>query len=620
MDYIVFVAVAPVAVCLLILAVHTVWPYRRKLISRALLGYLIAVTCFLLGNMLELFSKSENASIFWVQIAHVFYPLIAITWFIFALAYAGFEHLVASRKPYLLFILPAISVLLVFTHPFHTFFWQELHFFYGGPFLTVRGSYGPWFWISGVYVYILLVSGAVLIIGSWGGGKALYRNQSSAVVLGSLIPIALNLVYTFEFLPWLRKDFTPIGFALSGFAFFIGIHRFGLLRITPIAHRLVLRDIASGVLVIDLDDNIIDCNEATELILQVNHSLIIGTPWHENREIRQFLEGVPLRERYNFETSLLQRDGTELSLEVWICPIQEQTGKTVGTIVTIHDITERVRLSEQWRTALLELEERNERVQDLQLTLMRQDKLATMGQLTAGMLHDLNNPLTFLQSGFLALDRYLSEVLPLVPPGAMAEEERTEIEEERQIISRDFEQGFSRIRESLQSLLRLSRPLPDQEPEESDLNELIEATLELAAPALRGKLDVHKEYDRPLPGILCFPGEISNVILNLLLNALHAVEEVYRAGGSYPGTLRIHTSTTDQGMVRCSFRDSGPGIAENLREKVFEPFFTTKETGKGTGLGLSIARDVVTRRHGGALYITPGPITTFVMELPRAAL
>lgn len=614
MDYLVFVLLTPLALFVIFLPVRAVWSYRAKPITLALLLYLFATAGFFLGNTLEILAPTAFGTLFWVAVNHMLFLVIASTWVLFALGYVGFEHLILSRKRYFLAIMPAVTLSIILSNAHHGLFWVDFNFFQVGRFLTARGSYGPWFWINGVYVYVLLVSGVAIIATGLGVSKPIYSRQSGVVMLGSILPIVLNLSYVFQLFPSLNKDFTAVGFTMSGLAFYIGVHRYGLIRVTPISQRLVLEDIHSGVLVMEPGGHLTECNGAAETIVGQPHTELIGRHWSSVAEIDALLRGVNLGEKTSFETSRGEGLGTAF-FEVWISPIRQRTGRFAGTVVTIHDVTERTRLIENRKIALVELEERTQRMNQLQLTLLHQEKLAAVGQLSAGVAHDLNNPLTFMRSGFSTLEREFRRLLPQVPSDRISPEERSELEKELDAVASDFDNGFQRIRELLHSLMRLTHPDDVNEFENAAVNEILESTLDLVAPALKGKAQVRRNLDPDLPEICCLRGPLSSVFLNLVLNGLHSIETEYERGSPYPGEIVVSTERTDFG-VRCSIQDSGPGVAPNMQEKIFEPFVTTKASGKGTGLGLSISRDIIVNRHAGRLYVDSGAPNTFVIELP----
>jgi len=612
MEYIVFLLLAPISAAILLLAITAVWPYRQKMLSKALLAYLVAVALLLVSNVLELLSVSATATLFWAEVGHIFYALLPVAWLFFALAFTGFERFLVSPRRFLFLVLPLATVALVFTNPLHHLFWSQISFTRAHAFTTVETQYGPWFWIYGVYNYALLVIGAAAILSERTGYRGLYRKQSILVTLGALLPLAVNLIYVFRVFPSVSKDFTPIAFAVAGIVFYIGVHRFGLLRITPVAAHLVLEDVESGVFVLDLDGNILECNHAAEGILQIDRNSAVGTPWLSHHMIETLLEGVSRTERTVFETSLQEGEKVRF-FDISVRPVKNATGRHAGTVFTVTDTSERVRLLESQKKMLAALEERNRNVDELQLQLLHQEKLAAIGEIAAGVAHEINNPLTFLKSSVTLLQEEIEHLLSLLPEEQI-QSETERVKRELESVSVHIEDGFKRVANVLHSLLRFSRPEYGQAAGKSDLNEIVRTTLHVAQPALRERIAVETSFG-PLPPVTCHAGEISQAILNIILNAIHALEDQKQKEHGFSGVIRI-TTTAGTGAVICEISDNGSGIPDAIRERVFEPFFSTKPEGQGTGLGLSIARNIVEGRHGGRLSVKPGKESCFVMELP----
>jgi signal transduction histidine kinase len=150
-----------------------------------------------------------------------------------------------------------------------------------------------------------------------------------------------------------------------------------------------------------------------------------------------------------------------------------------------------------------------------------------------------------------------------------------------------------------------------------DINRAIESTITVARNEWKYVAEVVTEFDSGLPFVLCLPGEFNQVILNILINAVHAITGVVREGGKEKGTITV-TTRRDGAWAEIRIRDTGTGIPEKVRNRVFDPFFTTKEVGKGTGQGLAIAHNVICEKHGGTITFETetGKGTTFIIRLP----
>ncbi len=263
-----------------------------------------------------------------------------------------------------------------------------------------------------------------------------------------------------------------------------------------------------------------------------------------------------------------------------------------------------------------ELEQKNQaltaayrELQTAQAQLVQSAKLASLGELVAGVAHEINNPLAFVVS-HLATVRRSADKIDRPLRGALSVEDATTWQRAIDRLA-EMQAGLARIRELVLKLRTFSR-LDEGERKTVSIRECIESLLTILAHRLRDRIEVEAEYGEP-DLIECYPSLLTQAIMNLVANAIDAIE------GS--GKISIVTGV-DAGMYRIAVTDTGVGIPEQLRERVLDPFFTTKPVGKGTGLGLSIT-DSIVRKHGGTLELCSGPsggtVATFriPMETPE---
>ena len=270
-----------------------------------------------------------------------------------------------------------------------------------------------------------------------------------------------------------------------------------------------------------------------------------------------------------------------------------------------------------------ELERSFRQLQENQGRLIQSEKMAGMGQLVAGVAHEINNPLAYVTNNIAVLNRDVRQVVALmasyraylgaaVPPEIRAVEAEIDLDYTLANVERLFRstrQGLQRVGEIVAGLRDFSR-LDEAEFKQVDPNEPVRMTVEMIRYQVRQKeiqLDVEIE---PLPTVWCNPGRLNQVLLNLLVNAIQAVD---------PGaTIAVRTRhLPDSGEFQYEVADTGPGIPEAIRDKIFDPFFTTKPQGVGTGLGLWIAYSIVQEHHGRLQLSTEtGRGTTFTVTLP----
>jgi signal transduction histidine kinase len=278
------------------------------------------------------------------------------------------------------------------------------------------------------------------------------------------------------------------------------------------------------------------------------------------------------------------------------------------------------------------------RQKQMEMELNQAQKLEAVGRLAAGIAHEINTPtqyvgdnLEFLQIAYgslLDLARTLPSVIDAGREGPIPVQllsqtqnlvENTNIEYLAEQVPRAIEQsleGIGRIATIVQAMKEFSHP-GVAEKTTVDLNQCIRSTATVSRNEWKYVADLDLDLDDALPQVLCLPGDFNQAILNMIVNAAHAIGDVVGDGVEHKGKITV--STRQEGawaVVRIA--DTGSGIPEEIRERIFDPFFTTKEVGRGTGQGLAIARNVIVDKHGGTLAVESevGKGTTFIIRLP----
>lgn len=305
-------------------------------------------------------------------------------------------------------------------------------------------------------------------------------------------------------------------------------------------------------------------------------------------------------------------------------------------IARIKNVMKEIELMNKLAVKLSEVEknhkkilESNKKLKITQAQLVQREQMAGIGQLAAGVAHELNNPLGFVVSNFTILKDYTNVLLELLTKyektsdflddevinaiNAYKKEKDFEfiIEDIYELLS-DTKSGLDRAKEIVKSLRSFSRIDTLKEYSEYDVNEGIRETLIIAKNEYKYIAKINLNLV-DIPTIMAFSGEINQVILNVIMNAVHAIKDTNQDNGE----IGIQTSHID-GKVIIEISDNGTGIEEETIKKIFNPFFTTKEVGEGTGLGLSICYDIVVNKHEGEMNVESslGEGTKFIIELP----
>jgi signal transduction histidine kinase len=253
------------------------------------------------------------------------------------------------------------------------------------------------------------------------------------------------------------------------------------------------------------------------------------------------------------------------------------------------------------------VESRTQELRETQNQLMQSEKMSALGQLVAGVAHELNNPIGFVHANLLLLDEFMDKLVAAQAQGR----DTGKLEESiHSLLSRSRE-GTERVKEIVQDLRTFSR-MDQAELQVANLHEELDRTLALMQPRLKNKIKVERHYG-DVPSVRCYPGQLNQVFLNLLMNACDVLDPLDG------GTITITTERSELG-VRVQIKDDGPGIPPDVQSRIFDPFFTTKDVGKGTGLGLSLSHGII-ERHGGRflVYSEPGDGAAFVIDLPLDA-
>ncbi|MEM8637852.1 MAG: PAS domain S-box protein [Cyanobacteria bacterium P01_G01_bin.54] len=345
------------------------------------------------------------------------------------------------------------------------------------------------------------------------------------------------------------------------------------------------------------------------------------------------------RTNYILEKRCLRKDGNPLWVRVHRTAVRDRHGRTRYLIGVIQDISLAKTTESELRNQAVTLKHT---VQELRLTqdqLVQTEQLSSLGQLVAGVAHEINNPVNFIYGNLSHASDYVHDLMGLVQlyqkhhpcphEDITAEQEAIDLEflvEDLPQIFTSMQIGADRIKEIVASLRHFSRR--DEATMKSvDLREGIESTLMILHNRLKPRAEspgikLIKKYEAELPKVTCYAGQLNQVFMNLLGNAIDALEErdrdrTYAEIEAAPSTITITTSLAEQ-QVTISVHDNGPGIPAQIQTQLFEPFFTTKPVGKGTGLGLAISYQIIVEKHQGQLLCDSSPEagTTFKVIIP----
>ncbi|MEA5507149.1 PAS domain S-box protein [Halotia wernerae UHCC 0503] len=332
------------------------------------------------------------------------------------------------------------------------------------------------------------------------------------------------------------------------------------------------------------------------------------------------------------ETALLGADNQEIPLSQLIIAHKSADGEVEYLSTIARDISELKAVEEALQQKAQDLEQTLKELQCTQAHLIQSEKMSSVGQLVAGVAHEINNPTSFIYSNIEPANEYIHDLLELLElyqehypnPVKVIQDQIKAIDLEFLItdlpkLFSSMKMGATRIKQIVLSLRNFSR-MDEAECKTVDIHSGIDSTLvilehRLKAQHNRPAIEIIKEYGE-LPLVECYPGQLNQVFMNILVNALDALENL--TGRQTLSTIHIRTEIFNHKKVVIRFIDNGPGIRENVLKRLFDPFFTTKPVGKGTGLGLSISYQIIVEKHKGKLTCLsiPEQGSEFKIEIP----
>jgi PAS domain S-box-containing protein len=316
------------------------------------------------------------------------------------------------------------------------------------------------------------------------------------------------------------------------------------------------------------------------------------------------------------------------TVEGWETVIRDTQGAELHVLVNAAPLYDSAQVLDGWEGCVTDISmlkqtlEERDRLED---NLRQAQKLEAIGQLAAGIAHEINTPtqyvgdnLRFLKESFGELDSVIEHLVEAGGGSARKALDDADFEYLKEEIPRALNQsleGVDRVAKIVRAMKEFSHPA--REKTATDLNRAIQSTITVASNEWKYVAEMDMDLDANLPSVHCSPAEFNQVVLNMIVNAAHAISDVVGDGGRGKGRIGVKTRADgDWAVVEIS--DSGSGMPAHVQQRIFEPFFTTKEVGKGTGQGLAIAHNVIVDKHAGTIKVasSPGAGTTFTIRLP----
>jgi two-component system NtrC family sensor kinase len=642
--------------------VYYAWRKRLKYAKEFAMA-MATVTIYAFGYAGELAGNTLNQVLFWSNVEYFGIPFIPHCWLLFIANYVGWQG--NSRRRTLAVSLGfAVGIFLLHqTQVHHRLFYVDPYLVKEGPFMVLHFAKGIGYRVSTGYIVLTSLTVILLMFQMRRLTQPVYRQQAAIMIWASLIPWLSNLAYFFNLGPR-GLDVSSLGLTVTGALFVMGMRKFKLFDLVPIARERIFENMRDGVLALDPGNRIVDYNPAAQALLpelrqqalgQTADAVLAGYP-----ELRQQIANNTGQVEFNYRPSAAAAG--QGWLESRLAQIAIPATGTIGKMIILSDITKTKQTLAQ---------------------LIQSERIAVLGRLVANVAHEMNSPLAAIKATAVNLNQSLEQFwrrLPAdyghelttgerelfqgllakleTPPALTAREERQAgqrlapwlagetaaiTEMARLFVKLGVAAEFGRFlplcrepgkaqwlrlglelavqRRNIKLILQAeaktarivyalncySHDSRDSAPVLTDLRAGLETVLQIYENVFKNGIQTVVNW-QPVAPVPAFPEELQQVWTNLIHNAVQAMQGA--------GELRIDLEDHPDG-VKVSFTDNGPGIDPEILPYIFEPFFTTKKVGEGSGLGLNICREIVTRHRGTITAQSEPGRTRFTVCLPK---
>ncbi|MBT3449230.1 MAG: hypothetical protein HOC28_07965 [Bacteroidetes Order II. Incertae sedis bacterium] len=545
---------------------------KRNVFANYFILMMVAAGGWSLFSGIHLLVSSFAAKVFWSDAKFLFITTLPVFWILLASVFAGSNRCISSKKIALLFVIPALTVLLIATNSYHNLVFRNVSPLQTELFTSLSREFGTWFWIHTTYSYALIMSGVVLFIRSMIRNSGSLRIQATIMTGGSLVPLVFNAIYLSNAEAFYFLDFTSVVFAVTGFFYWIGLFKYRMLDLIPIAREEIFRSMGDAVCVVDTDDTVVDINEIAISYTSEPDVAIVGRPLDE---VFPFLDEIDP----SCNEVLIQRESGSLWHSVKVQDIINSRGEVEGRIIVLRNVDDR-------KVVELQLQEAKNKAEEL--SLLKSAFLTSMS-------HDVRTPLT----GIIGLSQILA--------GEVAKEQK-----ELAVMIQESGSKLLKLLNSLLSVAHLSAGTLDLHREKLNMVELSHYVLNQIEPEI-SKKKVELRVTLPDEFLEAYHdyGHLTHALTHILDHAVR-----YTETGSIQFDLR-----REQNDVIFRIIDTGrgfePAFVRSIREPINSVNLAEFGLNNNSGLGLRVANGLL-EELGGTLEIRSevGVGSTFTARLP----
>lgn len=583
---ILYISYSNISITILVVLAVLFWNRRDEAGAKYMSLMMCSAALWGLCDVLSDLAGSNTAKIYLDRGSYLGVVTIPVAWLIFTIRFTKSDRYLGHKKSLLLFLIPAITILMLWTNDLHHLMISDFGFVKVDQMTILDTTYGSWFWIHAVYSYSLFLLGTLLLVKRLFGLSQILRNQSVLILIAISVPLVMNILYTFRLCPTYPIDVTILSFIFTGLLCFFGMFRYRLFELIPAARNAVIEDMSGILIVLDNKNHIIDMNSAAINIINVKDRDFIGKLVFDFLgELSSFFikyEHVLKAE----EKICLMLHGSKKHYDLKITPLYDNKNKLIGKFLILHDIT----ILEE---AIENLKESRKAAEDASKAKSR--FLATMS-------HEIRTPL----NGIIGMTELLA-------PSIHTEEDGEYLQTVQSCSS-----SLLDLVNDILDFSKIEAGKMELEKADIDLDGLVETTVKSFSHKAREKdLALSCSADDTIPKKLVGDGvRVRQILMNLIGNAVKFTEK-----GRIEVQARLIKHESRQAFVEFSVSDTGIGIPEDKIAGLFESFqqmdsSTTRKFG-GTGLGLAIVKSLVAIMNGRIeVKSRLGEGSTFIFTIP----